>query len=239
MKASSLGFVIPGMRTEYGLSFSRAAVLPFVALLGTTLGSLIWGSLADIYGRRAAILLAAVLFVGTSICGAMPSFFWNIVICFIMGRNVAGCECASRRNTPNQTSRLVPGFARRYWDDRRLLRDQRVFRTVATVLRLANHVAPGISYGHHSHCSQSVASGVRSISSSDGTIQRSRRDVGPLRLRHHTVASKREIETRRCRRDHQERHAHTIKSAAAAWIDSIPAAHISITAPPAKSSTTP
>jgi putative MFS transporter len=33
MKASSLGFVIPGMRSEYGLSFSAAAVLPFVALL--------------------------------------------------------------------------------------------------------------------------------------------------------------------------------------------------------------
>jgi len=90
MKASSLGFVIPGMRTEYGLSFSRAAVLPFVALLGTTLGSLIWGSLADIYGRRAAILLAAVLFVGTSICGAMPSFVWNIIMCFLMGLAAGG-----------------------------------------------------------------------------------------------------------------------------------------------------
>ena len=90
MKASSLGFVIPGMRSEYGLTFSAAAVLPLVALLGTTLGSLIWGSLADIYGRRAAILLAAVLFVGTSICGAMPSFFWNVVMCFLMGLAAGG-----------------------------------------------------------------------------------------------------------------------------------------------------
>ncbi len=65
MKAASLGFVIPGMRSEYGLSFHSAAVLPFVALLGTTVGSFVWGTLADIYGRRAAILLAAVLFVGT------------------------------------------------------------------------------------------------------------------------------------------------------------------------------
>src|SRR6266704_5452082 len=32
------------------------------------------GALADIYGRRAAILLAAVLFVGTSICGAHAVF---------------------------------------------------------------------------------------------------------------------------------------------------------------------
>jgi len=90
MKAASLGFVIPGMRAEYGLGFSAVAVLPFVALLGTTLGSLIWGALADVYGRRAAILLAAVFFVGTSICGAMPSFFWNIVMCFIMGLAAGG-----------------------------------------------------------------------------------------------------------------------------------------------------
>jgi putative MFS transporter len=90
MKASSLGFVVPGMRTEYGLSFSAVAVLPFVALIGTTLGSFMWGALADIYGRRAAILLAAVLFVGTSICGAMPSFTWNIIMCLIMGLAAGG-----------------------------------------------------------------------------------------------------------------------------------------------------
>lgn len=90
MKASSLGFVIPGMRDEYGLSFSAVAVLPFVALLGTTLGSFLWGALADIYGRRAAILLAAVMFLGTSICGAMPSFTWNIVMCFLMGLAAGG-----------------------------------------------------------------------------------------------------------------------------------------------------
>jgi MFS transporter, putative metabolite:H+ symporter len=90
MKAASLGFVIPGMRVEYGLGFSAVAVLPFVALLGTTLGSFIWGTLADIYGRRAAILLAAVFFVGTSICGAMPSFSWNIVMCFLMGLAAGG-----------------------------------------------------------------------------------------------------------------------------------------------------
>jgi putative MFS transporter len=90
MKAASLGFVVPGMRVEYGLGFSAVAVLPFVALTGTTVGSFIWGALADIYGRRAAILLAAVLFVGTSICGAMPSFTWNIVMCFIMGLAAGG-----------------------------------------------------------------------------------------------------------------------------------------------------
>ena len=64
--------------------------MPLCALIGTTLGSFVWGALADIYGRRASILLAAVLFVGTSICGAMPSFAWNVFMCFMMGLAAGG-----------------------------------------------------------------------------------------------------------------------------------------------------
>lgn len=90
MKASTLGFVIPGMRAEYGISFAHVALVPFAGLLGTTLGSFGWGALADFYGRRASILLAAVIFMGTAICGAMPSFNWNIVMCFLMGIGAGG-----------------------------------------------------------------------------------------------------------------------------------------------------
>jgi MFS transporter, putative metabolite:H+ symporter len=90
MKAATLGFVTPGMRVEYGLNAASIALLPVVALLGTTLGSFIWGALADIFGRRASILLAAVMFVGTSICGAMPSFAWNLFMCFMMGLAAGG-----------------------------------------------------------------------------------------------------------------------------------------------------
>ena len=90
MKAATLGFVIPGMRTEYGLGSAAIAVLPVSALIGTTVGSFVWGALADLYGRRASILLAAVMFVGTSICGAMPSFSWNVFMCFMMGLAAGG-----------------------------------------------------------------------------------------------------------------------------------------------------
>lgn len=90
MKPATLGFVIPGMRSEYGLNFARVAILPFSGLLGTTIGSFIWGTLADKYGRRATILLAAIVFMGTSICGAMPSFSWNIFMCFMMGLGAGG-----------------------------------------------------------------------------------------------------------------------------------------------------
>ncbi|HVC29963.1 MAG TPA: MFS transporter [Steroidobacteraceae bacterium] len=90
MKVSSLGFVIPGMRVEYGISAAEVALLPLSALGGATLGSFVWGALADVYGRRATILLAAVMFIGTSICGAMPSLRWNLFMCFLMGASAGG-----------------------------------------------------------------------------------------------------------------------------------------------------
>lgn len=90
MKAATLGFVIPGMRVEYGLTFAQVSRLPFAGLSGTMIGSFLWGVLADRYGRRATILLAAIIFMGTAICGAMPSFHWNIVMCFVMGLGAGG-----------------------------------------------------------------------------------------------------------------------------------------------------
>jgi len=90
MKPASLGFVIPGMIAEYGITKAEAAWLPFAALVGTVAGSLIWGVLADRYGRKASILLSAIMFVGTSICGAMPDFNWNVGMCLMMGAAAGG-----------------------------------------------------------------------------------------------------------------------------------------------------
>jgi MFS transporter, putative metabolite:H+ symporter len=90
MKPASLGFVTPGMQVEYMISPTTVAILPFSALVGTALGSFIWGALADLYGRRATLLLSAVMFIGTSICGAMPSFWWNVFMCFLMGLSAGG-----------------------------------------------------------------------------------------------------------------------------------------------------
>ena len=90
MKPATLGFVLPGMTREYAIQPSTAALLPFVALIGTTIGSFLWGWLADVYGRRVSILLSTILFASTAICGAMPSFVWNLVMCFLMGISAGG-----------------------------------------------------------------------------------------------------------------------------------------------------
>jgi len=90
MKPATLGFVVPGTATEYGLTRAVVALFPFCALSGLVIGSYVWGMIADRVGRRAAILLAGILFVGTAICGAMPTFQANIFMCFLMGIAAGG-----------------------------------------------------------------------------------------------------------------------------------------------------
>ena len=90
MKPATLGFVVPGMSAEYAITKPTASLLALVALIGTTVGSVVWGRLADMFGRRAAILLSALMFMGTAICGAMPAFGWNLVMCFLMGASAGG-----------------------------------------------------------------------------------------------------------------------------------------------------
>ena len=90
MKPATLGFVMPGMTVEYAISRETGALLALVALTGTTVGSVLWGHLSDLFGRRAAILLSALMFIGTAICGAMPTFGWNLAMCFLMGASAGG-----------------------------------------------------------------------------------------------------------------------------------------------------
>jgi putative MFS transporter len=90
MKPATLGFVVPGLSAEYVIPKPTASLLALVALVGTTVGSVLWGRMADVFGRRAAILLSALMFMGTAICGAMPAFGWNLVMCFLMGASAGG-----------------------------------------------------------------------------------------------------------------------------------------------------
>jgi putative MFS transporter len=97
MKPTTLAFVVPGMAQEYGLrsplnpaGVVPVAYLPLSGIAGTVLGSFLWGWLGDRIGRRASILFAGIIFIGTSICGSMPNYTWNFLMCFIMGLGVGG-----------------------------------------------------------------------------------------------------------------------------------------------------
>lgn len=97
MKPTALAFVMPGMAQEYALKSplvptgtTPVVLIALASAVGTVCGSFLWGWLGDRIGRRASILYAGIAFMGTSICGAMPSFTWNLVMCFIMGLAVGG-----------------------------------------------------------------------------------------------------------------------------------------------------
>jgi putative MFS transporter len=96
LKPFTFPFIIPGATAEYGLTSAGhpgglpIALYPFSGILGTAIGSFIWGYLGDRIGRRATILFSAIIFIGTSICGFMPSYGWNLFMCFVMGLGVGG-----------------------------------------------------------------------------------------------------------------------------------------------------
>ena len=97
-KPFTFTFILPGVAAEYGLRSPShpapwhwpVALFPFVAIVGTVVGSLVWGRLGDAIGRRASILLASTLFIGTAMCSAMPTFSSNLVACFFMGAAAGG-----------------------------------------------------------------------------------------------------------------------------------------------------
>jgi putative MFS transporter len=97
MKPLTLSLVVPGVAAEYGLASplrSGGGVpvswLPLAGISGTMVGSFLWGWLGDRIGRRHSILLAGMLFTTTSVCGAMPGFWWNVLMCFVMGMAAGG-----------------------------------------------------------------------------------------------------------------------------------------------------
>ncbi|MBF6331916.1 MFS transporter [Nocardia transvalensis] len=115
MKPVSLAFTAPGAAAEYGLQGPLnptadalpIALYPLSGITGTMIGAFLWGWLGDRVGRRSSILLAAVVFIATSTCGAMPSYWLNLLMCFAMGLGVGGmlpitfallCETVPRRH---------------------------------------------------------------------------------------------------------------------------------------------
>ena len=179
------------------MAFRKATVawFPFTALVGTTIGSFVWGWLADVYGRRVSILLSTILFVSTSICGAMPLFELNLLMCFLMGCSAGGMlpvvYTLLAEIMPPQAPLLGAGAGRRDRPGRRLSRGERRRPRVRAGLRLARAVAAGLPDRHPAARPRPAHPGIAALPGRAGARRRARRHAAQIRHRPPRRASRR------------------------------------------------
>ncbi|CAM9765552.1 unnamed protein product [Choristocarpus tenellus] len=108
-----LSYLGPCVSVEWDLSRFEQGLLAATVFTGELVGSIILGVVSDIYGRRSAFLIGALL---VSICGLLsavaPSFAWLIGFRFLVGVGAGGAEVpfdllSELVATPNRDSILM------------------------------------------------------------------------------------------------------------------------------------
>lgn len=88
---AAAGYIAPMLRWEWTLDATQLGVLFGVGLLGVTLGSFLWGPVADAIGRKRVIFISLLLFGGASLASAAaPTFTMLIALRLITGFGVGG-----------------------------------------------------------------------------------------------------------------------------------------------------
>jgi len=88
---AAAGYVAPVLRREWTLDATQLGVLFGLGLLGVTLGSFLWGPVADAIGRKRVILISLLIFGGASLASAAsPSFTVLTVLRLLTGFGVGG-----------------------------------------------------------------------------------------------------------------------------------------------------
>lgn len=88
-----VGFILAIVAEPWGLTFGQSAAILLAGGLGTTLGALVWGRVADRIGRRPAFLWTVVTFsVATGLCAAVPEGAWLLFafLRLVVGFGVGG-----------------------------------------------------------------------------------------------------------------------------------------------------
>jgi MFS transporter, putative metabolite:H+ symporter len=91
MDQVTCSFILPMMRMEWNLDYIQGSYMPAFALLGTCVGAIFWGMVADRIGRQRALIYTILLF---SLTNLIQTHSWNYVqftiTCFFMGVGVGG-----------------------------------------------------------------------------------------------------------------------------------------------------
>lgn len=86
-----ISFALPHYREEWGLSARVASINPTTALLGTFIGALVWGMVADRVGRKRILIIGILMFsAGTVYKGMALDFVSMSVVCAIGAFGVGG-----------------------------------------------------------------------------------------------------------------------------------------------------
>ena len=86
------GVLIPLLSDHWDLAPAQAAWIGTANLLGMALGAFIWGSIADLIGRKAAFSATLLVFSVFTVAGAFaPDIAWFCVFRFLAGFGLGGC----------------------------------------------------------------------------------------------------------------------------------------------------
>ncbi len=86
------GYLIPMLSDHWDLTMGQAAWVGTSNLIGMAVGAFVWGSIADLLGRRAAFTATLLIFSIFTVLGAFsPDFFWFCVLRFAAGFGLGGC----------------------------------------------------------------------------------------------------------------------------------------------------
>jgi MFS family permease len=86
-----ISFIKPAVQCEWGVDDLRGSLISSAVGLGTLVGAVVGGQVADIYGRRAGFLLTGVLTFTAGLLSALaPSYGWLVLARFCCGGGLGG-----------------------------------------------------------------------------------------------------------------------------------------------------
>ncbi|WP_432785949.1 4-hydroxybenzoate transporter PcaK [Oligella sp. MSHR50489EDL] len=86
-----IAYLAPLIRTDLGLETTQLPYLFSSGVLGLMIGSLLFGPLADRYGRKNILILSSILFaIFTIACGFAPNFYLLVICRFLTGLGLGG-----------------------------------------------------------------------------------------------------------------------------------------------------
>ncbi|MFM0619927.1 MFS transporter [Paraburkholderia nemoris] len=88
---ASVGYVAPLLKKAWSLGAAQLGPIFGAGLFGLTVGSFLFGPLADRIGRKRVIMISLVLFgMGSFACAYAPSLTWLILLRFATGAGLGG-----------------------------------------------------------------------------------------------------------------------------------------------------